>query len=86
MRVKYFKTRPSERMKINVRLHNYTLSNAKKPFAGPVITVKSTGDWLRTDASAPPYRRVRTVVVVRPYENSHPFSFFSVPRGTIPDV
>ena len=85
-RVKYFKIRPSEYMEINGCLHNYTLSNAKKPFTGPVITVKSTGDWLRTDASAPPYRRVRTVVVVRPYENSHLSSFFRARRGTIPDV
>ena len=84
--VKYFKTRPSKRIKIKPYSHNYTVSNAKKAFAEPLFTVESTGCWLRTDVSAPPYRRVRTVVVVRPYENSHPFSFFSVPRGTIPDV
>ena len=32
---------------------------------------ESTYDWLRTDERLPSYRRVRTVVVVRPYENTH---------------
>ena len=73
-------------MGINVCLRNYTLSNAKKPSAGPVIPVKSTGDWLRTDASVPPYRRVRTVVVVRPYENTHLSPFFSPRTTPISDV
>ena len=84
--VKYFKIYPSKRLIINVSLRNYTLSNAKKASFVPVGTVKSTCDWFRTDASVPPYRRVRTVVVVRPYENSHLFSFFSDQRSMIPQV
>ena len=84
--VKYFKTRPSERIRINLYSHNYTVCNAKKASAEPIPTVKSTCDWLRTDASAPPYRRVRTVVVVRPYENSPLFPFFSDQTGMISDV
>ena len=84
--VKYFKIYPSKRLVINVSLRNYTLSNAKKASFVPVGTVKSTCDWFRTDASAPPYRRVRTLVVVRPYENSHLSPFFSDRRGTIPQV
>ena len=85
-RVKYFKIRPSERIKINCYSHNYTLSNAEKPSAAPIFTVESTCDWLRTDERLPPYGRVRTVVVVRPYENSHLFPFFRAQTGTIPDV
>ena len=85
-RVKYFKIHPLERIRMNTYLHNYTVSNTKKPSAAPVSTVESTYDWLRTDASAPPYRRVRTVVVVRPYENTHLSPFFRARRGTIPDV
>ena len=85
-RVKYFKIRPSECIIINPYLHNYTVSNAKKASGKPIFRIKSTCDWLRTDASAPPYRRVRTVVVVRPYENSHLSSFFRARRDTIPDV
>ena len=86
LRVKYFKTRSSEHIKINLYLHNYTVSNAKKASAAPISTVKSTCDWLRTDASAPPYRRVRTVVVVRPYENRHLSPFFRDQRSMISDV
>ena len=96
LRVKYFKIRPSERIRINVSLHNYTVSNAKKASAEPISTSKSTCDWLRTDERLPSYGRVRTVVVVRPYENSHlsPFfrenshlsPFFRDRRGTISDV
>ena len=85
-RVKYFKIHPSKRIRINLYSHNYTLSNAKKAFSEPIFTIKSTCDWLRTDERLPPYRRVRTVVVVRPYENSHLSSFFRARRGTIPDV
>ena len=85
-RVNYFNIHPSEYTKINPYSHNYTLYNAKKAFSEPIFTIKSTGDWFRTDASAPPYRRVRTVVVVRPYENSHLFSFFSDQRSMIPQV
>ena len=85
-RVKYFKRRPSEHIRINIRLYNYTLSNAKKLSSAPIHTVKSTCDWLRTDASVPPYRRVRTLVVVRPYENRDLFSFFRARRSTIPQV
>ena len=84
--VKYFKIRPSERIVINTYLHNYAISNTEKASAAPVSTVESTYDWLRTDVSAPPYRRVRTVVVVRPYENTHLSPFFRARRGTIPDV
>ena len=84
--VKYFKIRPSERIIINLYSHNYTLYNAKKAFSEPIFRIKSTYDWLRTDERLPPYRRVRTVVVVRPYENSHLSSFFRARRGTIPDV
>ena len=76
MLVKYFKICPSERTKINPYSHNYTVSNAKKASSKPIFRVKSTCDWLRTDERLPPYRRVRTVVVVRPYENSHLSSFF----------
>ena len=86
LRVKYFKTRPSEHIKINSNSHNYILYNIEKPSAEPIFTIRSTCDWLRTDASAPPYRRVRTVVVVRPYENSHLSVLFSAQRGTIPQV
>ena len=57
----------------------------KAPFA-PISTVESTYDWLRTDERLPSYGRVRTVVVVRPYENRHLFPFFRDRRGTIPDV
>ena len=85
-RVKYFKIHPSKRVRINLYLHNYTLSNAKKAFFEPIFRVKSPCDWLRTDERLPPYRRVRTVVVVRPYENSHLSPFFRARRGTIPDV
>ena len=85
-RVKYFKIRPSERIIINPYSHNYTVSNAKKASAKPIFRIKSTCDWLRTDERLPPYRRVRTVVVVRPYENSHLSSFFRARRDTIPDV
>ena len=85
-RVKYFKRLTSEYTKSNIRSHKYTFSNAKKASAEPIFTVRSTCDWLRTDASAPPYRRVRTVVVVRPYENNHLFPLFRARRGTIPDV
>ena len=85
-RVKYFKIRSSEHIKINLYSHNYTVSNAKKASAAPISTVKSTCDWLRTDASAPPYRRVRTVVVVRPYENRHLSPFFRDQRSMISDV
>ena len=86
LRVKYFKTRSSEHIKINLYSHNYTLSNAKKASAAPIFKVESTCDWLRTDERLPSYGRVRTVVVVRPYENSHLFSFFRAQRGTIPKV
>ena len=85
-RVKYFKTCPSKRIKINPYSHNYTVSNAKKAFAEPLFTVESTGCWLRTDERLPSYRRVRTVVVVRPYENSHLSPFFRDQTDTIPDV
>jgi len=84
--VKYFKIRPSEHIKINRYSHIYTLSNAGKPSAEPISTVESTCDWLRTDERLPPYGRVRTVVVVRPYENSHLSPFFRARRGMIPDV
>ena len=86
MRVKYFKIRPSEHIKINCYLHIYTLSNAEKPSAEPISTVESTCDWLRTDERLPPYGRVRTVVVVRPYENRHLSPFFRDQRGMISDV
>ena len=85
-RVKYFKIRPSKRIEINSYSHNYTISNAKKTFAEPLFTVESTGCWLRTDERLPSYRRVRTVVVVRPYENNHLSPFFRAPKGTIPNV
>ena len=85
-RVKYFKTHPSKRIEINPYSHNYTVSNAKKAFAEPLFTVESTGCWLRTDERLPSYRRVRTVVVVRPYENNHLSPFFRDQRGTISDV
>ena len=85
-RVKYFKIRPSERIRINIRLYNYTLSNAKKLSSAPIHTVKSTCDWLRTDERLPSYRRVRTVVPTRPYENTHLSPFFRDRRGTISDV
>ncbi len=67
-------------------LYNYTLSNAEKPSVEPIFTIESTCGWLRTDVSAPPYGRVRTVVVVRPYENNHLFPLFRARRGTISDV
>ena len=85
-RVNYFKERPSERTKRNDYSHNYTVSNAKRPSVAPIVAVKSTGDWLRTDERLPSYRRVRTVVVVRPYENSYLSPFFRDQRGTIPKV
>ena len=84
--VKYFKIRPSERIEINRYSHNYTVSNAKKASFAPIFTDESTGDWLRTDERLPSYGRVRTVVVVRPYENNHLFPLFRARRGTIPDV
>jgi len=84
--VKYFKIRLSERIRINLYSHNYTVSNAKKASFAPIFTDESTGDWLRTDERLPSYGRVRTLVVVRPYENSHRFSLFSDRRGTILDV
>ena len=84
--VKYFKIRPSERIRINVYSHNYTVSNPKKAFFALLFTLESTYDWLRTDVSAPPYRRVRTVVPTRPYENTHRSPFFRDRRGTISDV
>ena len=86
MRVKYFKTRPSERIKINRYSHNYTFSNAEKASFAPIFTSKSTYDWIRTDERLPSYGRVRTVVVVRPYENTHLSPFFRAPKGTIPNV
>ena len=86
LRVKYFKIHPSERIEINRYSHIYTVSNAKKASAEPISAVESTCDWLRTDERLPSYGRVRTVVVVRPYENSHLFSFFRAQRGTIPKV
>ena len=85
-RVKYFKIRPSERIRLNMYLHNYTLSNVEKPSVEPIFTIESTGDWLRTDERLPSYGRVRTVVVVRPYENSHLSPFFRDQRGMISDV
>ena len=85
-RVKYFKIHPSERIEINRYSHNYTVSNVKKASFALLSTVESTGGWLRTDERLPSYRRVRTVVVVRPYENSYLFSLFSDRRGTILDV
>ena len=85
-RVKYFKIHPSERIEINRYSHNYTVSNVKKASDEPIFTDESTGDWLRTDERLPSYGRVRTLVVVRPYENSHLFSLFSDRRGTILDV
>ena len=85
-RVKYFKIRPSERIRKNVYSHNYTVSNTKKASAEPVFMVKSTCDWLRTDERLPSYRRVRTVVPTRPYENTHRSPFFRDRRGTISDV
>ena len=84
--VKYFKIRLSERIRINLYSHNYTVSNAKKASFAPIFTDESTGDWLRTDERLPSYGRVRTLVVVRPYEASHRFSLFSDRRGTILDV
>ena len=84
--VKYFKIRPSERIRINIYSHNYTVSNTKKASAEPVFMVKSTCDWLRTDERLPSYRRVRTVVPTRPYENNHLSPFFRDRRGTISDV
>ena len=59
-RVKYFKTRPSKRIEINPYSHNYTVSNAKKAFAGPVFTVEKH----RLLAS---YGRVRTTVPTCPH-------------------
>ncbi len=85
-RVKYFKIHPSERIEINRYSHNYTVSNAKKASFALLSTVESTGGWLRTDERLPSYGRVRTLVVIRPYENSHLFSLFSDRRGTILDV
>ena len=85
-RVKYFKIHPSKRLIINLYSHNYTVSNAKKASAEPVFMVKSTCDWLRTDERLPSYRRVRTVVPTRPYENTHLSPFFRDRRGTISDV
>ena len=85
-RVKYFKIRPSERIKINTHSHNYTVSNAKKASFALLFTLESTGDWLRTDERLPSYRRVRTVVRTRPYENNHLSPFFRARRGTISDV
>ena len=84
--VKYFKIHPSERIGINRYSHKYTVSNAKKASFALLSTVESTGGWLRTDERLPSYRRVRTVVVVRPYENRHLFSLFRARRGTISDV
>ena len=84
--VKYFKIHPSERIEINRYSHNYTVSNVKKASDEPIFADESTGDWLRTDERLPSYRRVRTVVVVRPYENTHLSPFFRARRGTIPDV
>ena len=86
LRVKYFNIRPSERIRINSSSHNYTLSNAKKASSAPIFTLESTCDCFRTDASAPPYRRVRTVVVVRPYENRDLSAFFSAQGSMIPQV
>ena len=86
MRVKYFKARPSERIKINRYSHNYTFYNAEKASFAPIFMVKSTCYWLRTDERLPSYGRVRTVVVVRPYENSPLSPFFRAPKGTIPNV
>ena len=85
-RVKYFKIRPSECTEINPYSHNYTVPNAKKAFAEPISAVESTCDWLRTDERLPSYGRVRTVVVVRPYENNHLSPFFRDQRGTISDM
>ena len=85
-RVKYFKIHPSERIGINIYLHNYTVSNVEKASFALLFTVESTYDWLRTDVSAPPYRRVRTVVPTRPYENNHRSPFFRARRGMIFDV
>ena len=84
--VKYFKRRLSERIRINIYSHNYTVSNAKKASAEPISTLESTCDWLRTDERLPSYRRVRTVVPTRPYENNHLSPFFRARRGTISDV
>ena len=84
--VKYFKIHPSEGIEINRYSHIYTVPNAKKASAEPISTVESTCDWLRTDERLPSYGRVRTVVVVRPYENRDLFSFFRAQRGTIPKV
>ena len=85
-RVNYFKICPSERIRINCYSHNYTLSNTEKASFAPIFTSKSTYDWLRTDERLPSYGRVRTVVVVRPYENTHLSPFLRVPKGTIPNV
>ena len=85
-RVKYFNICPSERIRLNMYLHNYTLSNAGKPSVEPIFTIESTCGWLRTDERLPSYGRVRTVVVVRPYENSHLSPFFRDQRGMISDV
>ena len=76
----------SEYAESNVRSHKYTFSNAKKASAEPIFTIESTCDSLRTDERLPSYGRVRTVVVVRPYENNHLFPLFRARRGTIPDV
>ena len=84
--VKYFKIHPSERIEINRYSHIYAVYNAKKTSAEPISAVESTCDWLRTDERLPSYGRVRTVVVVRPYENSHLSPFFRDQRGMIPDV
>ncbi len=47
-----------------------------------------TNDYRRTDVSAPSWSfvRTKTVVVVRPYENTHLSPFFRARRGTISDV
>ena len=85
-RVKYLNIHPPQRIQIDTISHKQTLSNAKKASFAPLSTNKSTCYWLRTDASVPPYRRVRTVVVVRPYENTHLSPFFSPRTTPISDV
>ena len=85
-RVKYFKIHPSKRIRIKLYSHNYTVSNAEEAFFALLFTLESTGDWLRTDERLPSYRRVRTVVPTRPYENNHLSPFFRARRGTISDV
>ena len=54
--------------------------------SAPIGTVRSTCHSFRTDASAPSYRPIRTVVVVRPYEIGHLFSFFRPFVPTFPEV